>query len=162
MTTSDSDMGYYLLLTIALSYHYLYFYLLIPPVIFGSPDSGNSATQRNWSTQFIYIMQNILRENLKYAGGIFFVYLSSLFELISQFQTNLTRVWNCQNVVFTAFFTQNNMNTKLWKITDWVLLLRKLPEHFCDTFVAALYQSELFYIGIKVLPTDKVHFHLGN
>lgn len=73
-----------------------------------------------------------------------------------------------QNVVFAVFtplFIQDNMNRMHKALENHMsefCCSQNCQKVFCDTLVAALCQREVFYIGIKELPTDEVNFHLGN
>lgn len=171
MITSDTDMGYYLLLTTASSHHYLYFYLLVPhtPSDIQKPRFWKQFYAKELISQRVYLPHtDYFKGKLETCSVYFFVYLSPLFELICQFQPNLTESLKLPKMFYLLYShlsssrTTWTQPTKLWKTTCLSSAAHKTARRFLWHLVAGLCQSEVPYIGIKALPTDKVHFHLGN
>lgn len=82
MITSDTDMGYYLLLTSIKPSLPVFLFAHVPyPQWYSEAQILETVLHKgiNVLREFIYPMQIILRENLKYAGCIFLcIYLLSL------------------------------------------------------------------------------------
>lgn len=165
---SDADMGYDWLLTTAYKHTTCISICshAVTPVAFTSPHSGHSSTLWNWSAQRVSPVLVILREIIKYAT-CFVLFYFSLFELIYLFQPNATQSLKLpKNVVLYSQLSSLRiiwmLHTKLWKTMYWSSAshetARRFLWHVCGCIIL---KWDILY-DIKVMPTHKVHFYLGN